>query len=85
MPPKKLKGTCQQVIDGDNAFKLLYDVVAGENGMERVLKPMFHGKQATLAFVVGVDVNVEICLFTAWESPTQGKQFGRWQIRCNGQ
>jgi hypothetical protein len=40
---KNIKGACQQVIDGDNAFKFLYDVVEGEDGLEHVLKPSFTG------------------------------------------
>ncbi len=57
---KNIKGACQQVIDGDNAFKVLYDVLAGENGMERVLKPMFRGRQPASAFIAGVDITVEM-------------------------
>jgi hypothetical protein len=53
---KNVKGACQQIVDGDNAFKFLYDVVEGEVGVEHVLKPMFRGKQATCAFVAGVDI-----------------------------
>ncbi len=55
---KNIKGACQQIIDGDNAFKFLYDVVEAEtrSGFERVLKPMFRGKQTTCAFVAGVDI-----------------------------
>jgi hypothetical protein len=37
-------------------YKFLYDVVEGENGVERVLKPMFRGKQQHCAFVAGVDI-----------------------------
>jgi hypothetical protein len=53
---KNIKGACQQIVDGDNAFKFLYDIVEGEVGVEYVLKPMFRGKQATCAFVAGVDI-----------------------------
>ena len=53
---KNIKGACQHLIDGDNAFNFLYDIIKGENGLERVLKPMFCGKQSTSAFVAGVDI-----------------------------
>ena len=54
---KNIKGACNQVIDGDTVYKFLYDVVEGENGVERVLKPMFRGKQQHCAFVAGVDIS----------------------------
>ena len=57
---KNIKGACQQVINGDNAFKVLYEVLAGKNGMERVLKLMFQGRQPASAFVAGVDITVEM-------------------------
>ena len=57
---KNIKGACQQVINGDNAFKVLNDVLASENGMERVLKPMFRGRQAVSAFIAGVDITVKM-------------------------
>ena len=55
-PTKNIKGACEQIVDGDNAFKFLYDVVEGEEGVERVLKPMFRGRQPTCAFVAGIDI-----------------------------
>lgn len=48
------------MIDGDNAIKYLYDAVVGENGTERVLKPMFHGQLTTSAFIVEIDITMEM-------------------------
>ncbi len=47
-------------MDADNTFKFLYDVVEGESGIEYVLKPLFRGKQASCAFVAGVDITASI-------------------------
>jgi len=53
-PEKRIKGACNQLIDGDNAFGFLYNRDEGVNGIERTLKPMCCGKSTSTNYVAGV-------------------------------
>jgi hypothetical protein len=57
-PEKRIKGVCDQLIDGDNAFAFLYNKHEGVNGVERTLKAMCCGNSTSTNYVAGV-------LFTA--------------------
>jgi len=51
---KKIKGACDQLVDGDNCFSFLYNVGEGESGRERSLKSMCCGSDTSSVFVAGV-------------------------------
>jgi hypothetical protein len=55
-PVKNIKGACEQVIDGNHAFALLYHKHEGGNGMELTLKPPCCGVD-TLANYVAVFIS----------------------------
>ena len=79
---KNIKGACNQVVDGDTVFQFLYDVVEGENGVERVLKPMFRGKQQHCAFfVAGVDITA--AMLGRYANGTGKEMTGRtiWDVK----
>ncbi len=67
---KKIKGFCQQLIDGDGAFAALYNITEGELGVERTLKQSCCGKDTSQMLVAGVDFTVEM-LYTF----SQNKQY----------
>ena len=53
-PEKRIKGVCNQLIDGDNAFVFLYNRGEGENGIELTLKPICCGNSTSSNYVAGV-------------------------------
>jgi hypothetical protein len=53
-PEKRIKGACDQLIDGDNAFGFLYNQEEGENGIEQTLKPICCGNSTLTNYVAGV-------------------------------
>ena len=53
-PEKRIKGVCDQLIDGDNAFAFLYNKHDGVNGVERTLKAMCCGNSTSTNYVAGV-------------------------------
>ena len=53
-PEKRIKGVCNQLIDGDNAFVSLYNRGEGENGVELTLKSMCCGNCTSSNYVPGV-------------------------------
>jgi hypothetical protein len=53
-PKKRIKGVCDQLIDGDNAFAFLYNKHEGVNGVERTLKAMCCGNSTSTNYVAGV-------------------------------
>jgi hypothetical protein len=54
-PEKRIKGVCNQLIDGDNAFGFLYNKHKGvKNGIKRTLKPMCCGNLTSTNYVAGV-------------------------------
>ena len=53
-PEKSIKGACEQLIDGDNAFVFLYNRGEGENGIELTLKPICCGNSTSSNYVAGV-------------------------------
>ena len=53
-PEKRMKGACEQLIDGDNAFVFLYNQGEGENGIEQMLKPICCGNSTSSNYVAGV-------------------------------
>ena len=53
-PEKIIKGVCDQLIDGDNAFGFLYNRDEGVNGIKRTLKPMCCGNSTSTNYVAGV-------------------------------
>ena len=53
-PEKRIKGVCEQLIDGDNAFEFLYNRDKGVSGIERTLKPMCCGNSTSTNYVTGV-------------------------------
>jgi hypothetical protein len=53
-PEKRIKGVCDQLIDGDNAFAFLYNKHEGVNGVERTLKEMCCGNSTSTNYVAGV-------------------------------
>jgi hypothetical protein len=56
---KDLKGSAQQLIDGDGVFHQLYEVNEGEDGEERRLKHIYcHNHASTLSLVIGRDITV---------------------------
>ena len=55
---KNIKGACEQIIDGDQAFKSLYETIEGEDGSERRLKSFCSGGHAT-SYIPGIDFTVE--------------------------
>jgi hypothetical protein len=61
-PEKRIKGACEQLIDGNNAFGFLYNIDEGENGPERTLNSFCCGcGSATLSnYVPGVHFTVEM-------------------------
>ena len=46
-------------MDGDHAFKLLYDSIEGNNGPELHLRPICCGKNVTGGYVAGIDFTDE--------------------------
>ena len=52
-PEKRIKGACEQLIDGDNAFVFL-NRGEGENGIELTLKPICCGNSTSSNYVAGV-------------------------------
>ena len=59
-PEKRIKGACEQLIDGDNAFGFLYNIDEGENGLERTLKSFCCGSSTLSNYVAGVHFTVEM-------------------------
>ena len=59
---KSIKGACQQIVDGDLALARHYDVVEkqSQEGVEKVLKPMFCGKDPSSTFVAGVHITIKM-------------------------
>ncbi len=55
---KNIKGACEQIIDGNQAFKSLYEIVDGEGGTERRLKVFCCGGHASM-YIPNVDFTVE--------------------------
>ena len=55
---KGIKGVCEQIIDGDHAFGLLYETVQGDEGSERRLKTICSGGTLPI-YIAGVDFTVE--------------------------
>ena len=53
-PEKRIKGVCDQLIDGDNAFAFLYNKHEGVNCVEQTLKAMCCGNSTSTNFVAGV-------------------------------
>ena len=53
-PKKRIKGVCNQLIDGDNTFAFLYNKHEGVNGVERTLKEMCCGNSTSTNYVAGV-------------------------------
>jgi hypothetical protein len=51
---KRIKGVCDQSINGDNAFVSLYNRGEGENGVELTLKSMCCGNCTSSNYVAGV-------------------------------
>jgi hypothetical protein len=52
-PEKRIKGVCNQLIDGDNAFVFLYNQEEGENGIKLTLKPICCGNCTSSNYVAG--------------------------------
>ena len=59
-PEKRIKGACEQLIDGNNAFGFLYNIDEGENGLERMLKSFCCGSSTLSNYVAGVHFTVEM-------------------------
>ena len=59
-PEKRIKGACEQLIGGDNAFGFLYNVDEGENGPEWMLISFCRGRDTLSNYVAGVHFTVEI-------------------------
>ena len=55
---KEIKGVCEQIVDGDHAFALLYETVVGDEGSERRLKTICSGGTLPM-YIAGVDFTVE--------------------------
>ena len=55
---KGIKGVCKQIVDGDQAFALLYETVDGDDGSERCLKTICSGGSFPM-YIAGVDFTVE--------------------------
>jgi hypothetical protein len=51
---KRIKGACEQLIEGEGAFSALYNVTEGEYTRELVLKSSCCGKDTTTSYVAGV-------------------------------
>ena len=59
-PEKRIKGACEQLIGGNNAFGFLYNVHKGENGPERMLISFCRGRDTLSNYVAGVHFTVEM-------------------------
>ena len=57
---KRIKGACEQLIDGDNAFGFLYNINEGENSPERTFKSFCCGSSTSSNYVAGVHFTVEM-------------------------
>ena len=53
-PEKRIKGVCDQLINGDNAFGFLYNRDEGVIGIERTLIPMCCRNSTSTNYVAGV-------------------------------
>ena len=53
-PKKRIKGACEQLIDGSGAFSLLYDIREGEKNVELVLKTSCCGRDTASSYLAGV-------------------------------
>ena len=56
---KRIKGVCEQIVDGDHAFKQLYDTIDGNNGPELHLRSICCGKNGLGGYVAGIDFTAE--------------------------
>ena len=57
---KRIKGACDQLVDGDNCFSFLYNVGEGESGPERSLKSMCCRSETLSIFVAGVHFTADM-------------------------
>ncbi len=55
---KGIKGVCKQIIDGDQAFSLLYEMVGGDDGSKHLLKNISSGGLLA-TYIAEVDFSVE--------------------------
>ena len=53
-PKKRIKGACDQLIEGSGAFRLIYDIKEGEHNVKLVLKTSCCSKDTLLSYVAGV-------------------------------
>jgi hypothetical protein len=53
-PKKRIKGACEQLIEGSGAFSLLYDIREGDLNVEVVLKTWCCGKDTSSSYLAGV-------------------------------
>jgi hypothetical protein len=69
---KNLKGVCEQIVDGDHAFQLLYDRFDDDGGSKRRLKNICSGGSSTL-FVPSVDFTVSSIAYYSSDKTYAGK------------
>ncbi len=72
---KGIKGVCEQIVDGDLAFALLYETVDGDDGSERHLKTICSGGTLPM-YIAGVDFTVETISKYSNGKEYAGKRFG---------
>ena len=58
-PAKNTKRVCEQIVDSDHAFKLLYETVDGEDGSKHQLRMICLGGSLT-TYIAGVDFTLEM-------------------------
>ena len=57
---KRIKGACEQLMDGNNALGFLYNGNEGENGPKRMLKSFCCGSATSSNYVAGVHFTVKM-------------------------
>ena len=76
-----IKRVCKQIVDGDQVFALLYEMVNGDDGGECWLKTICSGASLAM-YIAAVDFTVETILKYCNGKAYAGKQFGTWDWRC---
>ena len=56
--PKNIKGVCEQFVNSDHAFELLYETVDGKDGTKHRLRAICLEKLLT-TYMIGIDFMVE--------------------------
>ena len=76
-PRKRIKGDCEQLVDGDNAFGFLYNVDKGENGPKWTLKSFCCGSATSSNYVAGIHFTVEMILGIKLRKQLTGRSLRR--------